>query len=135
MDIFKDKEKMAKFAAKFVAEMQEKQQERKDFFESALCKRMISDIIQYDYCLDQESFAYFPEKAREALSWQDVSKEDVELFFQTMSEEKLFPVDKPTETNSEMFTEILIYRCGLITRILIGQGSIIQIYRDDNVLA
>jgi hypothetical protein len=96
------------------------------FFNSPLCERMVQDIIDKDYSLDNEGFAYFPERVREQLGWQDISDEDVNLFISVMSEDKLFPVDVPTQTDED-YVEIDIVRRGLSITVLYGQGCAIII--------
>ena len=96
------------------------------FFNSSLCERMVQDIIAKDYSLDNEGFAYFPERVREHLGWQDISDDDIKLFISVMSEDKLFPVDVPTQTDED-YIEIDIVRRGLSITVLYGQGCAIII--------
>lgn len=114
------------FMAKFIDKKEKKDLVKTKFFNSPLCERMVQDIIAKDYSLSNEHFAYFPQDVKTSLGWSDISDDDINLFISVMSEDKLFPVDVPTQADED-YLEIYIVRRGLSISVLHGQGCAIII--------
>lgn len=112
--------------AKFIDKKEKEDLVKNKFFNSVLCENMVQDIISKDYSLSNEHFAYFPQDVKTSLGWSDISDDDINLFISVMSENKLFPVDVPTQADED-YLAIDIVRRGLSISVLHGQGCSIVI--------
>lgn len=113
--------------AKFAASMKKKKDDRIAFFESDVCKRMISDLMSSVEGLDSEDVSYFHEAAQERLKWGDLTKDQMLQFIDVMSDGEAADVfiDCPDEDNP--FDHSFHLKGGLMVFMMHGQGTVSQI--------
>lgn len=113
--------------ARFHVDMQKERDERRSFFESDVCKRMISDLITSLEGLDSEHVAYFHEASQDRLKWGDLTKEQMLQFIEVMSDASDSDsfIDCPDSTNP--FDHSYHLKGGLVVFTMHGQGTIHQI--------
>lgn len=126
--LLNDPERMKRLAEEFMAERQAKIERENAFFDSALCERMVGDIIRSNHALDSEDWAYFSERERAALGWgEEIRDEDVQTLFSVFIRQDL-PMDKAPETDEENpFEHFSLERRGLRVFFMTGQGSITRL--------
>lgn len=114
--------------AKFQARIKDDMDRKAAFFESDLCKRMISDIkANVDDVLDCEEVSYFYDRVQQRFGWTDITKEQVEEFINAMSwtvGADAF-IDGPDEENP--FSHSYHLKGGVMIFMMHGQGTHISI--------
>lgn len=123
-------EEEEKFIQEFSRKMLEQQQARKAFWDSGVCHQMAEDIINKDYSLTAERWAYFSDDIRKDLNWGKYTDEQVDLFFDCLTSDE-FPIDKPKTIDEKcLFENETLYRLGLEISLMWGQGTAIAIRPD-----
>lgn len=117
---------------KFAADMTKKADDRKAFFESDLCKRMIADVIATEPLTCSE-VSYFFEATAARNGWGDISKEQVQMFISVMSDASDADafIDCPDDDNP--FDHSLHLKGGLMVFMMHGQGTVVTILGPEHV--
>ena len=103
-----------------------KQEQHENFWISHLCQRMIRSIKDSGISLNNSSFDYFSDKLKEELHWQDISDDDISLFFSVMANRKI-AVDYFKQDEYDCFENYTIHKDGLKVSVTYGQGCLIVI--------
>lgn len=113
---------------KFLADAKRKADGRQAFFESDLCKRMISDIAHtVPSQLNCDDIHYFPERVRQHFGWGDLTKEQMSMFIEVMSDGEAAEafIDCPNDDNP--FDHSYHLKGGLVVFMMHGQGTVCSI--------
>lgn len=114
--------------AKFAADMKKKKEDRIAFFESDVCKRMISDVMSKgDRQLNCDDIHYFAERTQEKFGWGDLTKEQMSKFCEVMSDGEAADafIDCPDQENP--FDHSYHLKGGLVVFMMHGQGTVSSI--------
>lgn len=112
--------------AKFWADMKKKKDDHLAFFEGDICKRMIGDIIDTEP-LTCDEVSYFFETTQERFGWEDLTKEQVLMFLEVMSDTggcDAF-IDCPDADNP--FDHSIHLKGGVMVFVMHGQGTVVTI--------
>lgn len=94
------------------------------FLQSEQCKSMCNDIVTHNTCINNEYFAYYPDRLKEELGWVDKSYEDIKLFFQAMSRTDGLKIEVDDDCP---FDNVMFTRHGVLINVLSGQGTLVTI--------
>ena len=102
--------------------------DRIEFASSPLCERMISDIMRVQAGLDSE-FAYVLKQTQARFGWQDLPKEVIQLFIDTMTDGEVTAIEHHLERELEEgeeddCSEWSCIKRGLHINSLSGQGTV-----------
>ncbi|MEG0868716.1 MAG: hypothetical protein RSD49_17475 [Hafnia sp.] len=116
-----------------LATMKEKTAERKAFWESPLCERMIADILRSDCGLDCDAPHYTLAQVQASFGWEDLSKETIQLFIDAATDgsaspsEREFAPDSDDDEDDDFACEWACIKRGLHILSLSGQGTVYHI--------
>lgn len=120
--------------SKFWDDMRKKKEDRLAFFESDICKRMISDITStVPSELNCEDVHYFPERTQQHFGWSDLTKEQMSMFIEVMSDGGAADafIDCPDVENP--FDHSYHLKGGLVVFMVHGQGTVSTIMSAESV--
>lgn len=111
--------------------MQEKEQARKDFSQSAVFARMVRALTESTEpkMADCETIAYFFDRELERLGWQGVTEADVNHFFDVISDsqaETVVPGSKTHDPECPFHNEEFQHY-GLWVHVMVGQGTAVSV--------
>lgn len=126
----KNKEKNDLVVA-YVERLKEKENKERLFRASALFLKMVSDIFDSNYILDEEYWSYNKDKVKKELGWEDISNEDIKMFFECMSKMDGNYDRPPYSDTSKKFNNVTLYKNRLKVFMMFGQGTSITISKNE----
>lgn len=120
------------FQAEFAAELRAKRDAREAFAKSDTFNRMLEAFKgQCEHLVvDSEEVSYFPDKVRTTAGWEFATKEDIDQFFDVVSDSGADTVEAGSVTEDEdcPFDNSQFRHFGLTVYRMSGQGTIITIH-------
>lgn len=115
-------------AEKMRLEKQEKNQKRSEFIKTSLFLDIIRTIIDKEIFLDEEHFRYFPNDTLAEFSLNGLTKENLDLFIDCMTDDDLIVPENRFEEEDNDFDNTTTEKLGLKVFMMWGQGCCIQIF-------
>lgn len=115
-------------AEKMRLEREEKTKKRSEFIKTSLFSKIINTIIEKDIFLDEESFRYFPEENLAKFSLPELTKNDLNLFIDCMTDDNLITPQNSFIEEDNDFDNTTTEKLGLKVFMMWGQGCCIQIF-------
>ena len=117
-----------KFAEEYEAQCRQNIAAKEAFWDSSLCLRMIYDMITCKKEFDSDMFGYQSDKVREQYGWNDISTDDIDMFINVMSCQRLGMPENfnPEEDDDCMFENSSFVKKGIHVFMMSGQGTFIR---------
>ena len=129
-------QKMSKFEVtpamieSLVKSMRDAEKAKDDFFNGPVFKAMREKLLSNKEAvsIDSENAAYFPEKAKAAVGWEDFTKDDLRSFWNVVGSPDSKYVDPGSVKNTSDIFESYNYRVqGIHVWMMIGQGTALSV--------
>lgn len=110
-------------SARFEKHLDTEEDNKKNFWASDLCSRMIADFLRVGSLLSPEDFGYFEDATKSKYGWEDISNDDVKQFFNTMQCCRIGVESEITRDDENPFENWSFVKRGVEVRVMIGQGT------------
>lgn len=120
---------MKELAKNMANRMKEEHQKNLDFYHSETFHTILKAFKDKQASVDNEYFAYFPEKVKAQLGLEDISDNDIKMFFTVMHKQNIGVEDMSSvETDEDNgFENYSFIKQGLFVSVMFGQGCAIFI--------
>lgn len=98
------------------------------FMKSSKFHKIIREIINNNIVINDESFAYFPEKTLSEFNIPDLTVDDIKLFMDCLLEDRFILPKNTSVDETNPWENITTEKLGLKVFMMFGQGTAIQIY-------
>lgn len=116
-----------KQVAMFLEELQKRQDELINFWNSDICKEMISQVVKTDKSFTSTDIMYSPEKTQAEIGWNMASGADMLLLMQCLQDESIGDEGHDFEDEESEMADVSMLKRGLRVDVIYGQGSFMSV--------